>query len=323
MGSPELITGMSSTANLRNQNFFLEIPNACAIDEILFRLALNAMHLAGHRYGAFLDAAMTAAKCAIYTTYLEEGRSYRKTGLLHHVDPKRVKVIIQEVQSALHDGRLLKTLASQEPQYLICLPHIWQKLYPWQPGRSRFPAGLSLKEQQRIEADLPPDLPNTLILNSFKFEELITLLHAEAEQELPKDSRTIISEPLIEHIKLRLLHSGTVIQMDNLKGMPLFVLADTAYSPKDKSERGYTMLEDVASFFQLMQFWVEQDPNVLRGLETFCVRPERKQEALQELDKLVQAWADKYHEEEEEGESMVMHFATGPQKIATSAFPAA
>jgi hypothetical protein len=40
-----------------------------AMDQIMLYLAFSAMRTSGHRHGAFLDAAATAAKCAIYMTY--------------------------------------------------------------------------------------------------------------------------------------------------------------------------------------------------------------------------------------------------------------
>ena len=86
-----------------------------AIDEIMMYLAFSAMCTGGHRHGAFLDAAATAAKCAIYTTYVEQGKNLRMTGHLHHIEPKRVKVIVEEMQAALTEGRILKMLGSQEP----------------------------------------------------------------------------------------------------------------------------------------------------------------------------------------------------------------
>ena len=43
------------------------------------------MRTGGHRHGAFLDAAATAAKCAIYMTYMEQGQNLRMTGHLHHI----------------------------------------------------------------------------------------------------------------------------------------------------------------------------------------------------------------------------------------------
>ncbi|MBD2461502.1 heterocyst differentiation control protein [Oscillatoria sp. FACHB-1407] len=291
----------------------VEVPNSCAIDQILIRLAINIMQGGGHRYGAFLDAAMTAAKFAIYTTYLSEGKNFRKTGLLHHVEPKRVKTIVQEVESALTEGKLLKTLASQEPYYLIYLPHLWLKKYPWTPPQPRLPMiGLTREEKLEVEASLPNDLPNALVLTEFQFMELIELLHLESQKDSSEAHRVPLSDALIEHIKLRLLYSGTVVQIQSPRGFPFYCLARTSYSPQDKRERIYTMFEDVDGFFQLLQAWVNKEPGVLRGLEVFEVPIERKEEALQELDKLIQAWADKYHQEG--GQPMVLHLATGPVK---------
>ncbi|MDX2212761.1 MAG: heterocyst differentiation control protein [Oculatellaceae cyanobacterium bins.114] len=276
----------------------------------MIRLAINIMQGGGHRYGAFLDAAMTAAKFAIYTTYLSEGKNFRKTGLLHHVEPKRVKTIVQEVESALTEGKLLKTLASQEPYYLICLPHLWLKKYPWTPVQPRLPMiGLTQEEKLEVEASLPDNLPNALVTTEFQFMELIELLHLESQKDLPDAHRVPLSDALIEHIKLRLLYSGTVVQVHSPRGFPFYCLARTSYSPQDERERIYTMFEDVDGFFQLLQAWVNKEPGVLRGLEVFEVELERKDEALQELDKLIQAWADKYHQEG--GQPMVLHLAAG------------
>ena len=86
-----------------------------AMDQIMLYLAFSAMRTSGHRHGAFLDAAATAAKCVIYMTYVEQGQNLRMTGHLHHIEPKRVKVIVQEVEEALTKGKLLKMLGSQEP----------------------------------------------------------------------------------------------------------------------------------------------------------------------------------------------------------------
>ena len=109
-----------------------------AIDQILLYLAFSAMHTGGHRHGAFLDAAATAAKCAIYTTYLEQGENLRMTGHLHHIEPKRVKAIVEEIRQALTEGKLLKLLGSQEPRYLIQFPYVWLRRYPWQPGQRMY-----------------------------------------------------------------------------------------------------------------------------------------------------------------------------------------
>ena len=110
-----------------------------AMDQIMLYLAFSAMRTSGHRHGAFLDAAATAAKCAIYMTYLEQDNNLRMTGHLHHIEPKRVKVIVEEVREALTTGKLLKMLGSQEPKYLIQFPYVWLEQYPWIPGRPRIP----------------------------------------------------------------------------------------------------------------------------------------------------------------------------------------
>lgn len=288
-----------------------KIPNSCAIDQILYQLALNTMS-SGHRYGAFLDAAITAAKLAIYATYLEQGKNLRRTGLLHHVEPKRVKEIVQEVQSALTEGKLLKTLASEEPKYLICFPHLWLKQYPWNPGQPRVGSSeFSAAEKNQIEKILPAQLPNAGVITAFQLTELLQLLLVESNKHSPSN-QIVLSEALEEHIKLRLLESGTVMQIELMGVGSLYALARTTYSPKDKRERVYSMLDDVADFFRLMQSWVDEQPDVLRGLETFNVAPERKQEALQELDVMLQAWADKYHQDD--GLPMVLHMAIGPEE---------
>jgi hypothetical protein len=49
-----------------------------------------------------------SAKCAIYMTYMEQDHNLRMTGHLHHIEPKRVKVIVEEVREALTKGKLLK-----------------------------------------------------------------------------------------------------------------------------------------------------------------------------------------------------------------------
>ena len=57
------------------------------MDQIMLYLAFSAMRTSGHRHGAFLDAAATAAtaaKCATYMTYLEQGQNLRMTG---HLQP--------------------------------------------------------------------------------------------------------------------------------------------------------------------------------------------------------------------------------------------
>jgi hypothetical protein len=54
---------------------------------------------------------------------------------------------------------------------------------------------------------------------------------------------------------------------------------------------------------------VREDVGALRGIEVFDVAPQRSQEALQELDEMLRAWADKYHQDG--GLPMVLQFAAG------------
>jgi Peptidase family S48/Heterocyst differentiation regulator C-terminal Hood domain len=277
-------------------------------------LALGAMKMGGHRYGAFLDAATTAAKFAIYSTYIEQGKNIRKTGFLYHVEPKRVKAIIKEVQDALNQGQTLKTLNSQEPYYLIALPHLWQEKFPCRPGQPRVMLhGLTPSERLELEQSLPADLPNAKLLDPGEFTDLIQLLHELSQAELPSGQRMTSSDALTEHIKFRLLHSGTVLQVDSpLLALPLFALARTTYIPRGERERVFTMIDDVARFFSLLQSWVNEEPGVLRAIEVFDVDPARQEEALSELDQMLQAWADKYHQDG--GHPMVLQVAAGARE---------
>lgn len=280
-------------------------------DRILIYLAMGTMKMGGHRYGAFLDAATTAAKFAIYSTYLEQGKNIRKTGFLYHVEPKRVKAIIKEVQEALDQGQALKTLNSQEPYYLIALPYLWQEKFPCQPNESRVRVhGLTSSERLEIENSLPENLPNARLLDPTEFTNLIEWLHELSQEDLPPSQRMTFSEALTEHIRFRLLHSGTVLQVDSpLLTIPLFALARTTYSPKGERERVFTMIDDVARFFGLLQSWVKEEPGFLRAIEVFDVDPAKKEEALQELDQMLQEWADKYHVDG--GFPMVLQLAAG------------
>ena len=278
---------------------------------ILFYLAISTMKMGGHRYGAFLDAATTAAKLAIYTTYREQGENIRKTGFLYHVEPKRIKAIVQEVETALNQGQGMKGLNSREPYYLIALPFLWQEKFPIKASESRVALhGLTPSERRQIEESLPANAPLARILDQVEFNELIELLHQLSQEELPKPQRMPFSDALMSHIKFRLLHSGTVLQIDSpLVSIPLFALASESYSPKGERERVFAMIDDVARYFSLLQTWVKEEPGVLRGVEAFDIDLDRRQEALQELDEMLRTWADKYHQEG--GFPMVLQFAAG------------
>jgi hypothetical protein len=286
-----------------------------AMDQIMLYLAFSAMRTSGHRHGAFLDAAATAAKCAIYMTYLEQDQNLRMTGHLHHIEPKRVKAIVEEVRQALTEGKLLKMLGSQEPRYLIQLPYVWLEQYPWQPGRSRI-SGTSLtsEEKRQIEQKLPQgNLPDAQLINSFQFLDLIEFLHTRSQDDLPVERQMPLSEALAEHIKRRLLYSGTVTRIDSPWGMPFYALTRASYSPADEEERTYIMVEDTARFFRMMNAWASRQSKVMRVLEELDISRDRLDQAMTELDEIIRAWADKYHSPGGEL-PIVVQMALGPRE---------
>lgn len=283
-----------------------------AMDQIMLYLAFSAMRTSGHRHGAFLDAAATAAKCAIYMTYLEQGENTRMTGHLHHIEPKRVKVIVEEVRLALTEGKLLKMLGSQEPRYLIQFPYVWMDQYSWIPGRSRIHGTNLAPEQKRyIQEKLPDNLPDAQVVNSLQFLELIEFLHTRSQEDLPPEQRLPLSEAMAEHIKRRLIYSGTVTRIDCPWGLPYYALTRASYSPVDGKERTYTVVEDTARYFKLMSDWAERQPKVMRLLEELDIPPDQLEPAMQELDEIIRAWGDKYHRAD--GEPMILQMVFGPQ----------
>ncbi|KAM3104339.1 MULTISPECIES: heterocyst differentiation master regulator HetR [unclassified Phormidesmis] len=297
--------------NMTNDLDLIKLLSPSAMDQIMLYLAFSAMRTSGHRHGAFLDAAATAAKCAIYMTYLEQDGNLRMTGHLHHIEPKRVKTIVEEVRQALTEGKLLKMLGSQEPRYLIQLPYVWLEQYPWQPGRSRVPGtSLTSEEKRHIEQKLPPNLPDAQLVNSFQFLDLIEFLHGRSQEELPTDQQMPLSEALAEHIKRRLLYSGTVTRIDSPWGMPFYALTRASYSPEDQEERTYVMVEDTARFFRLMQDWANRQHRVMRVLEELDIPVDRLDRALEELDEVIRAWADRYHQDG--GKPFVVQMVIGP-----------
>ena len=267
-----------------------------AMDQILIYLAFSAMRTGGHRHGAFLDAAATAAKFAIYMTYLEQSHNIRMTGHLHHIEPKRVKVIVDEVKKALTEGKLLKMLGSQEPSYLIQFPYVWLERYAWYAGRSRISGtSLTTEEKRHIEAKAPASLPDAQIISSIQFLELIEFLHSRSQENLPVGECLPLSEALAEHIKRRLIYSGTVTRIDSPWGLPFYALTRISYSPADPEERTYIMIEDTARYFRLMREWAARQPQVIRLLEELDILPEQMDQAMAELDEIIRTWADKYH----------------------------
>lgn len=275
-------------------------------------LAFSAMRTSGHRHGAFLDAAATAAKCAIYMTYLEQGENTRMTGHLHHIEPKRVKQIVEEVRQALTEGKLLKMLGSQEPRYLIQFPYVWMEQFPWQPGRSRI-SGTSLTsdQKQQVLDKLPDNIPDAQVVNSLQFMELIEFLHSRSQEDWPIERRQSLSEAMAEHIKRRLIYSGTVTRIDCPWGLPYYALTRASYSPVDGKERTYTMVEDTARYFRLMREWADRTPNVGRFVEELNIPLKNVDKAMSELDEILRAWGDKYHQED--GEQFILQMVVGPE----------
>ncbi|MCG8361796.1 MAG: heterocyst differentiation master regulator HetR [Pseudanabaenales cyanobacterium] len=295
---------------MNNDVDLIKLLSPSAMDQIMLYLAFSAMRTGGHRHGAFLDAAATAAKCAIYMTYLEQGQNLRMTGHLHHIEPKRVKAIVEEIRQALTEGKLLKMLGSQEPRYLIQLPYVWLEKYPWMPGRSRISsASLTSEEKRQLEEKLPKNLPDAQLINSFQFMELIEFLHARSQEDLPSQRRMLLSEALSEHIRRRLIYSGTVTRIDSPWGMPFYALTRASYSPADQEERTYIMIEDTAQYFRIMRDWADRQQGTMRILEELDIPPERLDKALEELDEIIRTWADKYHQTG--GEHTILQMALG------------
>ena len=295
-----------------NQTDLIKSLGPSAMDQIMLYLAFSAMRASGHRHGAFLDAAATAAKCAIYMTYLEQNENTRMTGHLHHIEPKRVKVIVEEVRQALTEGKLLKMLGSQEPRYLIQFPYVWLEKYPWQPGRSRISGtNLNAEEKRQLEEKLPKHLPDAQVVNSLQFLELIEFLHSRAQEDWPMERRQPLSEAMAEHIKRRLLYSETVTRIDCPWGLPYYALTRATYSPVDGKERTYTVVEDTARYFRLMRDWADRKPKVMRVLEELDIPPENMDQALEELDEIIRAWGDKYHRDD--GEPVILQMVFGPK----------
>ncbi len=298
---------------MRKDTDLIKTLSPSSMDQIMLYLAFSAMRTSGHRHGAFLDAAATAAKCAIYMTYMEQDQNLRMTGHLHHIEPKRVKVIVEEVRQAVTEGKLLKMLGSQEPRYLIQFPYVWLEQYPWQPGKPRIPGNSLTPEEKRvIESKLPKLLPDAQLINSFQFMELIEFLHRRSQEDLESSRRMALSEALAEHIKRRLIYSGTVTKIDSPWGMPFYALTRASYSPEDQEERTYVMVEDTARYFRLMRDWAERQPKVMRALEELDIPADRVDRALEELDEILRQWADRYHQTG--GEPMVLQFVFGPKE---------
>jgi hypothetical protein len=281
-----------------------------AMDQILFYLAFTALRTGGHRHGAFLEAAATAAKLAVYATYLEQGENARMTGHLHHIEAKRVRQIVKEVKAALTEGKLLQMLGSKEPRYLIQFPYVWLEKYPWQPGKSRFNLiNISTEQEAKINAKLPENLPDAQLINSWQLLELIEYLHERSQLDLPESKKVPLSEALTEHIKRRLIYSETILRIDYGSHLPFYALISPFYAPENQEERNYIMIEDTARYFRMMGQWAMKNHNFMRILEELDIPLDKLDQAQAELDHIIRAWADKYHQKG--GETMVLQMMFG------------
>jgi hypothetical protein len=149
------------------------------------------------------------------------------------------------------------------------------------------------------------------LVTSFEFLELIEFLHKRSQEELPPHHQMPLSEALAEHIKRRLLYSGTVTRIDSPWGMPFYALTRPFYAPADDQERTYTMVEDTARYFRMMKDWAEKKSNSMRAVEELDIPVEKMQEAMDELDEIIRAWADKYHQDG--GKPMILQMVFGNQ----------
>ncbi|NEQ26157.1 MAG: heterocyst differentiation control protein, partial [Microcoleus sp. SIO2G3] len=141
------------------------------------------------------------------------------------------------------------------------------------------------------------NLPDAQLLNTFQFMDIIEFLHTRSQEDVPIDGQLPLSEALAEHIRRRLIYSGTVTRIESPWGMPFYALTRASYSPADAEERTYIMVEDTARYFRLMKDWADRQANVVRILEELDIPPDRVDRALEELDELLRGWADRYHKE--------------------------
>jgi hypothetical protein len=220
---------------------------------------------------------------------------------------------MDELIQVLTEGKQLGNRGSKEPRYLIQFPYVWLEQYPWQPGRSRIcDPSLNSEQKQQIENKLPTRLLNAQVVTSLQLLELIEFLYTRSQEDLPQEQRMPFSVAIGEDIKRRLIASDTVTPIDSPWGLPYYALTRASYSPVDREERIYAMAEDTTQYFRLIKDWADQRPIRMRFLEELDILPEQIEPAIQELDEIIRAWADKYHDYR--GQPMVFQAAFGPQE---------
>jgi hypothetical protein len=304
-----------TTVNLQQQHPILDSLDLSSIDKLLFHIAHLALHIGGHRYGSFLDAATTAAKLSVYVSYLEHGHSLNKTGLLHHIETKRVKEIVREVEQLILQDQCHSGLGNQEPEFLIGIPNLWMQKFPW--DGTDLPCtveGLAAAEIQTLTAQLPQKRPMSKIINEIEFFELLDAMHTLSCQQSARIKSKTFSNALREHYAFKVLHSGMVTKIrQSFVNVDLYALVRMSYSPQDLSAKLSTLFSDLVQTFEILQLWLYNSPQVLRALETLEIQPQNQSVALAELDELLRQWADKYHDER--GQPIILHLAAGPHPM--------
>ena len=101
-------------------------------------------------------------------------------------------------------------------------------------------------------------------------------------------------------------------RIDSPWGMPFYALTRPFYAPVDEQERTYIMVEDTARYFRMMKDWAERRPHTMRVLEELDIPPDRFEKAMEELDEVIRAWADKYHEDG--GVPMILQMVFGKKE---------
>ena len=306
------------TSTVIDRSYHNDLINALElshVDQLLFHIAYLSLQLGGHRYGSFLDAATNAAKLAIYVSYRDNGYSLNKTGLLHHIEPKRVKEIIREVESLINQPDHRGGPGHQEPEFLIGVPNLWVEKFPWQGVEPPVTIdGLTFEEMESLTVQLPPDRPRAKIINEIEFFELLDVMHNIAHQPTPLAKSKPFSNALREHYAFKVLHSGMVVKIrQSLTDMALYALIRMSYSPRQLSAKLNTLFSDLVHTIEILQLWLSDSPKALRALETLEILPQNQPEALAELDQLLRIWADKYHDDK--GESMMLQLAAGPHNL--------
>ncbi|MGB5973044.1 MAG: heterocyst differentiation control protein, partial [Nodosilinea sp.] len=107
---------------------------------------------------------------------------------------------------------------------------------------------------------------------------------------------TPLSDALAEHIRRRLIYSGTVARIDASWGASYYGLARTSYAPVDDQERMYTMVDDTAQYFRMMREWANGITGTMRVLEELDIPTANREAALKELDEVIRTWADRHHQ---------------------------